>query len=389
MMSPDPDLESQLIREFKEMRLCTKMLLVVTCISDIHLCVAAETQFPTSISAQRLEEIRIERALGDATMSWLADRNDASAAQCDRLVDSLLAIREPTARSYFIAAQVANLRGKPREAIAALESAMRAYPDEKAPGLAVPVKIVASFRIASLARTQGDMAKVETVYESILAHLQGQEEQPYLSMFCNLYMAEVEADERRGDAALTRLKLLEEIPELDALSAIPYHDLCRAWARYRITELTGSKAEAASALAPPGDWRDASGMAVLMLKLNGFTGDPLSGCCRRDDRAESIAKTLYDRVLQSDTNSIDVDLVRLACGFVYQNQGRHTDAEKYFEQLFQDEVFLSPTAGLYLAVSEKALGAVDEAEATLDELLSKYPSYTDAVREVRQSSREN
>lgn len=64
----------------------------------------------------------MQRDLGKAVMSWLADGNEPAALECDRLIDSLLAVREPTVRSYFLVAQVANLRQKPQDAITALNS---------------------------------------------------------------------------------------------------------------------------------------------------------------------------------------------------------------------------------------------------------------------------
>lgn len=76
------------------------------------------------------KEWEIKRALSGKLISWLSDANDVAGEECDRLVVSLLALPEPSIEAYFIAAQVAWLREKPKKAIVILEDAIRKYPDE-------------------------------------------------------------------------------------------------------------------------------------------------------------------------------------------------------------------------------------------------------------------
>jgi tetratricopeptide (TPR) repeat protein len=369
------------------MRSCARFLLSATCVLVIYPCLAVDDLPGKVLSEQRHKEFAVERELGRAVMSWLADGNEVSAGECDDLVNSLLSIGEPTARSYFIAAQVASLRGKTPIAITALENAAERCPDERAPGVSLPVRIVAPLWIGTIARQSGDIPRAQRAYELVLSKLDDVESKECITMICNLYLAEMESDNLKRDAdALHRLAAAANVAKPDGPSAPVFH-MYSAWAKYRRAEISEGRAQAASKLVPYAEVMSTYAMIALQLKLTGIVASPLAGCCGRDKRAEAIGKTIYDRILQSGRSSIDEDLVRLVYGFVYQQNRQYVEAEEYYLPLFQKGTFLSPIAGIYLANCKKAQNAPGEAEMILEQASKRYPGYDSLVMQIRQSSR--
>lgn len=363
-----------------------KPIFLIICVLISFICFAGTNRSEFVISEQMKKEYIIKRALGKAVISWLADGNEPAALECDKLIDSLLAAGEPTVRSYFIAAQIANLRHKPKEAITALENALRKYPDERAPGLSFPVKIVAPLWIGTIARQTGDFTKAQKIYESILGDLDDLKGKETLTMICHLYLAEIESDYlQRNTDALKRLNVLERIPRPADKNWADWHDMYRAWAKYKYNKISYGKEQAIQKLTAHKEASSTIARVVTQLKLCGIIASPLSGCCGNDKRAEVIGKTIFDRIIQSGKSSIDEDLVKLTYGYVYQQNKKYDEAEKYFLQIYNDNIFFSPVAGIYLAFTEKDQGKTKEADEILEQVKTKYPGYNSLVTKVRQS----
>lgn len=369
------------------MRVKRELILQVLCVLISSNFVISLGQSTSIISDQRTTEFNIEKDLGKAVMSWLADGNDLAAIECDRLANSLLVTEEPTVRAYFIAAQVANLREKPKKAISILEEVIIKYPNDKAPLMIYPVRIVGHFWIATIAKHSDDILRAQEEYESILSNLDDVKGKEILTIICNLYLAEIESDHHKKKTnALNRLKALDNIKSPEGTLA-KWYDMYSAWAQYSSDQLSQGKNQAMQMLKPYTEANNAYTWIVTHLQLSGIVASPLAGCCGRDERAESIGKTIYDRIIQSGKSSIDDAIVRLIYGFVYQNNKNYVEAEKYYLQLYNKETFLSPVAGMSLARVKKAQNKNDEANQLLDQISEKYPGYGSIVSQARQSLR--
>jgi tetratricopeptide (TPR) repeat protein len=177
------------------MKTCSKSILAaLVVLSGTYLASGDSQPRPVNHDVVALQKYRIEKALGQEVISWLCDANDAAAVECDRLADLLLSLEEADVRSYFIAAQVAWLREKPQKAISVLEDVISKYPDEAAPYMTLPVRIVARFWIGIIARRSRDTTKAKNVYEVLLTilespeNIEGIEDKGGLMMICNLYL---------------------------------------------------------------------------------------------------------------------------------------------------------------------------------------------------------
>jgi|WetSurMetagenome_2_1015567.scaffolds.fasta_scaffold250240_1 tetratricopeptide (TPR) repeat protein len=381
------------------MKTCTKIFSLVICIFINLNCMAGESQFVTAITPERQKEFLIERDLGKAITSWLADNNTPAALECDKLVDKLLALREPTARTYFLEAQVAYLRQNSKKAISALQKAIEKYPNDNAPiGIKLPNKIVGRLWIANFAKQSGDIKIAQQTYEDILSLLGGSEtingvqDKGGLIMVCHLYLAELESELLKNNTkAISHLKTISEVTKPAKMQDASY-DLYKSWANFESKKISVGNEKANLEISPV--IKDTSlellSMQYLMfaefqLTLNFAYESPLAGCCEGDRSVEVIRNAFFDHVIKNNKSSIDESIVRLVYGNTYQKGGKYSEAEKHYTQLFNKDTFLSPIAGIYLAQCKKSQNNTDEANKILDQVNKKYPGYEPVVKQVRQS----
>ena len=336
------------------------------------------------------KEWEIKRALSEKLFSWLSDVNDVAGEECDRLVDSLLTLPEPSIEAYFIAAQVAWLREKPKKAIAILEDAIRKYPDER-DLIPSPTRIVGRFWIGTIARYSGDMAKAKNVYETLLTMLESKEkiwsleDHDVLTMMCNLYLAEIESLHlKRNDFALPRLEAIERIKKPEGQLVVGY-DIYKGWAQYQHTIISKGKAQATQQIImyPEMD-SDIMRVAECQLMFCGISVSLLA-YYQFSDKKDVIERALFDRVIKSAVSPIERSLARLIYGSAYQEKGHFAEAEKHYSALFEEDSYFSPVAGIYLAQCKKAQDKTAEAESILEKVRAKYPGYESAVTKLRES----
>lgn len=352
------------------------------------------------------KERKIQRALSEKLISWLSDANESAGVECDKLADSLLSLKEPGVSSYFVAAQIAWLREKSEKAIAILEDVINKYPDQMAPTMHVPVKIVGRFWIGTIARQAGDIAKAKNVYEIILKmlespeNIEGLDDKGGVVMICNLYLAEIESLHlKRNDLALTRLEAIERVKKPDGQLGAGY-DIYKGWAIYRRIEISKGKAQGTQQLIAYPEIMDAPLLAVSQLSISGITGDPLIGCCSGPDRqVDIVIDTFINRAVKKTISPIDWSLVTLMYGVGNQVEGQraqkenlhpeaenhYLEAEKYYSALFEEDSFFSPVAGIYLAKCKKEQRKTAEADNLLEQVKAKYPGYESAVTELKES----
>lgn len=352
-------------------------------------CVAGAGQPGFTITEQMRTEAKIERELELAVLSWLSDGNELAGDECDRQVHALLTTGEPSVHAYFKGAQVANLRGKPLEAISAIEGAIEKYPDERAPvGLKVSTKVCGRFWIANLAKESGDVARAKRVYEDLLSTLKDMQTSDVTTyrtesiMTCELLLAEIEREHGQGkQEALSYLKAAEDAGEAGGARRAGIA-LRQSWAHYESARATKGGAVANAELPPVSDPFPAYELAVHHLFLTGISGRPLVGS---REGMNVAAKRLVDRTVEGKHSQVDRDLARLGYGYDQHHKGNLEEAEKYFASLFEDDSFFSPVAGISLARVKKAQQDTDEARAVLDRVQSKYPGYDSVVTEIRRS----
>jgi tetratricopeptide (TPR) repeat protein len=344
----------------------------------------------------RKEERRIRHALGEAVISWLADANEAAGNECDKLADSLLSIKEPepSVRAYFIAAQVAKLRGKPQKAIAILEEVINKHPDESAEVSTFPVRIVGRFWIGTIARQSGDIMKTKNVYEAILKDLEnmsGLEGREGLIMICNLYLAETESEHLKNNSnALARFEAIERIKRPEGQWGIQY-DMFKDWSVYQRDKISKGKKQAAQRLATNLEIIETAPLlAATVMKFCGMTGEPLVSCCSGPgERSLMVLKTFIKQASESKTSKIDRDLAKLTYGVIKhpgqeeRQRQEEKETEKHYSTLFDEDSYFSPIAGIYLASCKIEQGNIAEGNAILDKVKSKYPGYEPAVNKLK------
>ncbi len=371
------------------MRVIRELTVSIFCILVGASSIVHAEQVSFRISEQKLREAKIERDLGKAVVSWLSGGNELAGDECDTLVDSLLGGEGPTLRAYFIAAQVASLRGRYQDAISALEIAIEKYPDDEAPiRLHISTGICARLWIANITRQSGDKARAQEAYEELLSMLggtqtsEGIDNRSNLIMTCHLYLAETERELGQGNQkALSHLEAVEMSDKKDGVRGAGI-GLRKSWAHYESTKLTKGRAVADSQLLPAANPASAYALAVHHLLLTGISGEPLVGSRKG---MNIVMDTLIDRTVQRKVSRVDADLARLAYGYDQDRKGKPERAEKYLSSLFKDDSFFSPLAGISLARVKEAQSKADEAQEVLDQVQSKYPGYGPVVTQLRHS----
>lgn len=348
------------------------------------------------------QEWEIRRALSEKLISWLSDANDLAGEECDRLVDSLLTLPEPSVRTYFLAAQAAYLRKKPQKAILMLENVISKHPDEQSPVMQFPIRIVGRFWISNIAKQSADITKAHNAYKAILEELKNLEDlrgKEGLMMICNLYLAEIESKcLKRKDLALARLEAIKKI-EKPAGHWGEQYAVYKHWAIYEHTRISKGKAQAADQLITYPEFTISPLVAATQAKLCGISSNLFPDYPPSDKRSDVIGKALLDRVINSTVSSIDRSLVRLIYAIVHQQRSQlaeakknypeaekeYTEAAKYYLALFEEDSFFSPLAGLCLAQVKKAQDKTVEANSILEQVRTRYPGYDSLVDEVKQS----
>ena len=355
------------------------IILTGTCLAT------SEAQTNQERHEKRRQEYQTKNNLSNAVVSWLSDGKTSDATESDRLADLLLNQEKPSVEDYFIAAQVANLRGKTDKAISILEDVIRKHPTEIAPGTSLPVKIVGRFWIGTIARQLGNTAKAKNVYAAILDKLEGEGSKKCLSMICNLYLAEVEEESGHKGLALGRLQAIEDVEKPVTENWGILYDVYNDWGKYERVKKSESKEQADQQLIAKS--KNIMHTALLghhQLLLSGMTGAPLV-YYGNDERKMIVSKTLFDRAINNSKSPVDRSLTRIVRGHVNEEMGKFSDAEENYSALFEKDSYFSPMAGIYLGRCRKAQGKNTEADSIFDEVKTKYPGYNSAIAEIKKN----
>ena len=366
-----------------QIRLFSVVILILTAV-----CLANSKDLANSNDwAKRLQEHRLRKKIAKATVAWLQDQNEPDRLEADQLIDLLLEQDQLRVESYFIAAQSASLCENYQKAISILQDVIEKYPDEKAPGFDLPVKIVGRFWLATVAKQSGDIDKAKSVYESILADMEALEMKQggeSIAMICNLYLAEIESEQQNKDIALARLRSVKQ-PKLPAQGEwVGLYNTYIDWAKYEINKRV-QKEKAAAALR--GDKKTiglAHMVAMLHVSLSGIYSLPLSDYIL-DERGKILLDAVFNRAIKNEASKIDRNLSRLVAGYVKERAKSYTEAERYFFDLYKGDSYFSPIAGISLARCKRMENKTVEAVSILEQVRTKYPGYDSVVTDLKES----
>ena len=336
-------------------------------------------------------DIRLMCGLGERLVSWLNKGDVNDAAECDRLINDLLKLEQPSMEAYFAAAQATNLRGRADQAISILESLIAKYPDRDAEVVHVPVRVLAPLWIATFAKQAGDMRRAVDAYERVLRSLDGIDQvmKDSLSVFCNLYIAEIDAVHSKAPAkALARLGSVDfgRLEGAQDRRASPFRFL-KDWVAYQ------QQASAQDGPAAVPQWSDSESMGSspfsgsILLTYAGMTGEPLS-----DFGGKGVIiffHTMVKRSVEGGGSRIDASLAKLVCAYDYQGKRAVDKASEYYSALLEDSTFLSPVAGMYLHRIKVNQHKDEEAKELLTTLRVKYPGASRAWDEIEQEVKRN
>jgi hypothetical protein len=353
------------------------------------ICVAQnKTQSDLANREKRRQELRLKKNIAKATVGWLHEQKTSDRLESEQQIDLLLEQDKPSVKSYFVAAKAANLCGNDQKAISILEDVIVKHADAKAPGVDLPVKILGRFWLATIAKQSGDIAKAKSAYDLILKDIDGIASKEYLAMVCNLYLSEIASEHlNKKDKALAKLEKAMQIKRPAQKEWAGLYDIYIDWIKYEKNKNTQNANKAnESLIADPEKIAITNAMGASQLFLVGLTDYPLSDYIH-DETQSVIFDNVSEQAIKSKASSIDKNLSRLVIGYVKEKAKKHTDAEKYYSDLFKENSYFSPIAGVSLARCKKDKNKNTEAENILEEMKIKYPGYNTAIAELKKNPR--
>ena len=279
----------------------------------------------------------------------------------------------------FLYAVIAELAGERAEAIRTLREIIEKHPDAKAPGLNAPASIVATLSLARLLRESGDLKGSLAAYEG-LQQSEGGETSLYGRTMAHLYAAELLANQL-GDkeAAARHLRAVAEL-KTEGMR----HDwagvfkLYIGWAAYELAVLESRPR--------PAESRELIKSKLLFayagpqqLEFSGWIFTPAPGFA---EGTGSLNEKFLRRAAQSMVGEMDATMAKLFSAMAYFQHERYEEVKRVYRPLFGSDGFFAPEAGIMLAWVLTASGRKDEAGAAREELLRRFPWYSEKLAEL-------
>ncbi|MHC4665378.1 MAG: hypothetical protein ACYS9T_05400 [Planctomycetota bacterium] len=291
---------------------------------------AAEPERPHRPAAPKEREML--RELQDSLEQWLKDDREADGAKCDSLVEHILSRPRGSPEAYFAAASAARLRGQPQKVVDILRKAIATCPKEKAPGLNLPVDVVAYFRIGAIARHSGNAEEATKAYESAIKNIDGIEAAEFHKASCYMYLAEIAHEILKDDEpAMKRLREMTFIinsADIEKMSPdwAEVWPVLKGWTSYEYARVKSGKVPVSDGPKyPKAADEGVLGLAMIQMSLGGLEHH-----------------ILLQQTAQSNKSSIDSALAKLALALSYMHSGRNLEARKYLSDLAESDSYFAP-----------------------------------------------
>jgi tetratricopeptide (TPR) repeat protein len=272
------------------------------------------------------------RQLQDSLEQWLKDHREADGAKCDSLVEHILSRPRGSPEAYFAAASAARLRGQPQKVVDILRKAIATCPKEKAPGLNLPVDVVAYFRIGAIARHSGNAEEATKAYESAIKNIDGIEAAEFHKASCYMYLAEIAHEILKDDEpAMKRLREMTFIinsADIEKMSPdwAEVWPVLKGWTSYEYARVKSGKVPVSDGPKyPKAADEGVLGLAMIQMSLGGLEHH-----------------ILLQQTAQSNKSSIDSALAKLALALSYMHSGRNLEARKYLSDLAESDSYFAP-----------------------------------------------
>jgi len=264
------------------------------------------------------------------------------------------------------------LVGTPQAALPLLERLLRENPEEKVPGIDLPVAVVAHFRIGTAARYSGQLDRAHAAYEASLEAVKGMQGRDRLksglAAIAMLYMAEIEVAQDHREQAIKTLERIGELPKSQTAQGLAV-DVYKEWAQANLDVLRSGKpglATKARTIAPV-PWM----MMSFHLGLSGL--NDLSELGRHGNGGVAVDDRLLEMVSQSASSRIDKNLAQLVRAHAAAIRGDHETAHRLFASGMEEPGFLSLDYGAGMIRCLIATGQVDAAKKVLDRVAEQSP----------------
>ena len=210
-----------------------------------------------------------------------------------------------------------------------------------------------------------------------------------------MYLAEIASDNLKDDAlALRRLDEVEKTIESIEKDKKTYDwEFIQDWAKYKRSAIKNGKTKARQELTVK-DSEKALATAVMTARvhlcLTHILGETDSSLY--DGNPQQNMKVIGDASIKLATDGTrspdDRQLAKLLVAVSDTEMKKYNEAEKQYSELFEEDSYFSPIAGIALAHCKKEQGKNAEADSILEKVKAKYSGYELAAEEVKKKIKE-
>jgi len=270
------------------------------------------------------------RKLAQLLQQW---PEDDKLVNREEIVNQMFLTQNGGVEARFTAVSGARLLGQTREAVEMLKKASALFPNEKTPGMNLPVRFTAQYQMATIALHEDGAGEAAMAYEMALKETENLEAQWFLEALCLVHLAEI-ADETLRDKQTALKRLTEAMGILESVdtdkltadwaTALP---ILSGWMVYEYAKVNGT--DASSNRLAYGDAKvdGVLGLAMMQMSLAGLE-HPI----------------LLRRAAESDKSIIDSNLAKLALAFGSDNKGHNTESDKWLLNLSRSDSYFADFA---------------------------------------------
>ena len=305
-----------------------------------------QEQMEAELKRMRQPEVQRERQMLDdmnrAMEKFYQSKDEPSRQKYELLYKQALALPKPSAKIYSACATAANLLGQHEEAITILKKAIVEFPDERAWGPKVPLKISGYYRIGSIALQISDANEATKAYEAVISNSKDVESAKFHKLRSLMILADI-APRLLDDKQLAIKRLLETKETIESLDegTLQHEDIntlkfLRGWIQYELKRLeTGT--------APTRQKSDLSKEdfgSPFMLAMTHLT---MSYCTMPE----------IEQAAQDNSSSVESILTRFGLVYDCMHRQKTKDAEKYLFSIVKTDSYFKPYAEVMLEIVHK------------------------------------
>jgi tetratricopeptide (TPR) repeat protein len=334
------------------------------------VCLAQGTLYAQEAPAEKAETARLpalgEQLVYQEKLGRAAAEVAKSATPLCAAIEELQGSKTLDVRRCLAASEGAILLGTPQLTMGLMDRLIRECPNEKVPGMKLPVSVVGNLRIGTAGRYSGQSARALAAYQAAIAAADGMRGPDDLKTgvraVAMIYIAEIMVGQGRSQEAVD---MLGRVAQLAPVRGMP-PALYKQWAEAEIIAIGSTRTELSTRAMEP-----LPAMLLLAhLSLAGF--DDIAELDRHAG-TDVVGPRLLEMASHSGVSRTDACLARLYRAETHARAGRYDEAFKLYEYVMHEPGFFGLDGAAGMLSCLKAQKKNREAEELAARMLARFP----------------